>query len=246
MRNLFKNMKTKIRLRLFTAIFASSLLAGCASTQVTSQHQYLGFLPKPRLVVVYDFAVSPDEVELDAGIAELDELIKKTPRTEQERAIGRQVADALATHLVLEIQALGIPAVRGTTNHPAGDDYLLLKGQFISVDEGNLAEREIIGLGMGRTDVKTMTQLYGFVNGKKTLVDEFDVNSESGRKPGMAETMGVGALTGHLAVSAAVSSGAAVGSESFFANVSADASRAAKVIAKQMKQFYIDQGWIKP
>jgi hypothetical protein len=239
-------MKSSALLKWSAAVVAAGLMAGCASTQVTSENQYLGFLPKPRLVVVYDFAVSPDEVELDSGVAKLDELIKNTPRTEQERAIGRQVADALAKHLVSEIQALGIPAVRGTTNSPAGQDYLLVKGQFISVDEGNMAEREIIGLGLGRTDVKTMTQVYGFVKGKKTLVDEFDVNAKSGRKPGMAETMGVGALAGHLAISAAVSGGAAVGSESFFANVDADAARAAKVIAKQMKQFYVDQGWVKP
>ena len=224
----------------------AALLSGCASTQVTSQTQYLGFLTKPQRVLVYDFAVSPEEVDLDSGLAKLDELAKKESRSEQELAIGRQVASAMATNLLKEVQALGIPAIRATKDTPVQTNDLLIKGQFISVDEGNEAERVVIGLGLGRTDVRTLTQVYGFVNGRKSIVDEFDVNAESGRKPGMAETMGVGALTGHLIVSAVASTGVAVGSEAFLANVDADTKRAAKVISQQLKTFYLDQGWVQP
>jgi hypothetical protein len=228
------------------ALVTVAWLAGCASTQVADQSQYLGFLPKPTRVLVYDFAVSPDEVELDSGSAELDKLTRQTPRTQQEREIGRKVAEALSQHLLREIGALGIPVVRATPQGLTGTNDLVLKGQFISINEGSAAERVVIGLGMGRTDVKTMTQVYGFLKGRKMLLDEFDVDAKSGSQPGMAETMGVGALMGHLAVSAAVSGGVAIGSEAFSANVEADVQRAAKVIAQQIKDFYLDQGWVQP
>jgi hypothetical protein len=224
-----------------------ALLTGCASTNVTQDSQYQGFVPQPNRVLIYDFAVSPDEVELDSGISEdIQELIHKEPRTEQERAIGKQVADALAIHLVKEIGALGIPASRASGTSSITNGVLILKGQFISVDEGNQAERVIIGLGLGRTDVRTLVEAYDYNNGNKVLLEKFGVNAKSGDKPGMAETMGVGAIAGHLATSVVVSTGLAVGSEEFTANVDANADRTAKAIAKQLKDLYIGQGWLQP
>jgi hypothetical protein len=224
------------------------LFTGCASTNVTSDGEYEGFLPKPRQVLVYNFAVSPDEVTLDSGVgADIQGLVEKAPpRTDQERAIGRQVADALANHLVTEIQALGLPASRASGPPPAGGNTLEIKGQFISIDEGDQTERVVIGLGLGRTDVKTMTQVYEHRNGTNILVNQFGINARSGDKPGAAETMGAGAVAGHLVVSAVVSSGVAVGSEAFSANVDADAGRTARKIATQLKDLFLTQCWIQP
>ncbi len=241
-------MKKQIFLQLSIGGCVIGLLAGCASTNVTSQSEYEGFLPKPQQVLVYDFAVSPDEVELNSGLgADIQGLVEKAPpRTDQERAIGRQVADAVANHLVTEIQALGLPASRASGPAPAGGNALEVKGQFVSIDEGNQTERVVIGLGLGRTDVKTLTQVYEQRNGTNILVNQFGINAESGDKPGAAETMGAGAVAGHLAVSAVVSSGVAVGSEAFSANVDADAERTAKKIATQLKDLFLTEGWIQP
>ena len=60
----------------------------------------------------------------------------------------------------------------------------------------------------------------------------------------MAETMGVGGLTGHLLVSTVVSGGVHVVSEDIGADVVADADRAAKGIAKQLAGLFAQQGWI--
>jgi hypothetical protein len=240
-----KTMKSKIQLLL--AGFAIAFFAGCAGTKVSMDNEYQGFLPRPSRVLVYDFAVSPDEVELDSGISgDIQELVNKTPRTDQERAIGRQVAAALTTHLVKEIGALGIPAIRASVNVPVAGRALAIKGQLISVDEGNQAERVVIGCGLGRTDVRTLVEAYESNEGKKVLLEKFGVNAKSGDKPGMAETVGVGALAGHLATSAVVSTGLAVGSEGFSANVDADADRTARAIAQQLKIVYIGQGWLQP
>ena len=226
---------------------ALALFSGCASTKVNVDSEYYGFLPRPNRVLVYDFAVSPDEVKLDSGVSgDIQELVKKTPRTDQERAIGKQVADDLAAHLVKEISALGIPAIRASADVPVPGRALAIHGQFISVDEGNQAERVVIGLGLGRTDVRTLVQAYEFNDGKKVLLEEFGVNAKSGSKPGAAETVGVGAIAGHVATAAVVSTGLAVGSEAFSASVDADAERTAKAITKQLKDVYISQGWLQP
>jgi Domain of unknown function (DUF4410) len=239
-----KNRKV-FKLSLLAGLFA--LFTGCASTNVSMDSEHEGFLPKPSRVLVYNFAVSPDEVELDSGISgDIQDLVNTSPRTDQERAIGRQVADALARHLVKEVGALGIPAIRASTNVPIVGRALLIKGQFISVDEGNQAERVVIGFGLGRTDVRTLVEAYEYKAGKKTLLEKFGVYARSGDKPGAAETLGVGALAGHVATAAVGSTGLAVGSEEFMANVDADADRSAKAIARQLKDVYIGQGWLQP
>ncbi len=74
-------------------------------------------------------------------------------------------------------------------------------------------------------------------------MDTIEVDAKSGLTPGMAETMGAGALAGHLLVSAAVSTGVQVVSEKFADTVVADADRAAKGIAKQLSALFAQQGW---
>jgi hypothetical protein len=220
-------------------------LSGCAPTQVNTITQYSGPVPRPSNVLVYNFAVSPDEVQLDQGIsARIEDLVKKTPRTKEEKAVGHAVAEALATHLVKELNAIGVPATRASGRPATLGNAIEIEGQFLSVDEGNRTERVVIGLGAGRTVVKTLTQVYDARSGTRMLVDEFDTDAKSGYKPGMAEMMAVGVLTHHLLVSTLASGGLAVGSEEFFAGVDADARRTAQEVVKQLGQFFVAQGWI--
>jgi hypothetical protein len=228
-----------------TALFALFVVSGCAPTQVNTISQYAGPVPKPNNILVYNFAVSPDEVQLDRGISvKIQDMINKTPRTKEERAVGHTVAEALATHLVKELNAIGVPAMRAYGRPSTMGNDIEIEGQFVSIDEGNRTERVVIGLGAGRTDVKTLTQVYDARYGTRKLVEEFDTDAKSGRKPGMAEMMAVGALTHHLLVSTLVSGGLAAGSEAFMAGVDADARRTAQEIVKQLGQFFVGQGWI--
>ena len=63
-------MKGRIRFGLLT-LMALAVATGCAPTNVTQQSTDMTAkqLAKPTLVLVYDFAVSPDEVKLDTGLS---------------------------------------------------------------------------------------------------------------------------------------------------------------------------------
>ena len=127
---------------------------------------------------------------------------------------------------------------------PAGtQNALLIKGQLVSIDEGNRTERVIIGLGAGRSDVRAQVRVYEVTATGSRLIDQIEVDGKSGLTPGMAETMGAGGLAGHLLVSAVVSGGVHVASEAIGADVVADADRAAKGIAKQLATLFAQQGW---
>ena len=231
------------------ALAGLALLAACTSTQ--SQNETAGeMMAPPQVVIVDTFATSPDEVKLDDGLsADVEEALKAhggTSRTEQEVQAGRQVADAIADKLVVEIRDMGLQAERGSAVPAGTQNAVLIKGQLISIDEGNRTERVIVGLGAGRSDVRAHVQVYDVTPAGSQLIDTIEVDGKSGLTPGMAETMGVGGLTGHLLVSTVASGGLHVVSESIGADVVADADRAAKGIAKQLASVFAEQGWTTP
>ena len=224
-----------------------ALVSACTSTQsqVTTDGQ---ILPRPAAVVVNAFAVSPAEVTLSEGLSsEVRGIVEgqsATPRSEQELQVGHQVADAIANNLVTEIRDLGLAAQRGR-GLPAGmPNAVLVTGQLVSINQGNEAERVAIGLGAGRSDVRAQVQVFELTPTSTRLIDTIEVNAKSGLTPGMAETMGAGALGGHLLVSTLVSGGVQVATETMSDTVVADADRAAKGIAKQLSSLFTQQHWI--
>ncbi len=217
------------------------LITGCTSVNV--MQEYSGPpLPRPEQVLVYDLAVTPEEVKLDRGLSAMAvEGMKSSSRTEQEIEAGHKVAAAVSKHLVKEIQAMGLPSQRAEGPPSEDPDDLSIIGHFLSIDEGNRTERVAIGLGAGRSDVRAEVQLYQH----SEMVEDLETDAKSGRAPGMAETMGAGALGGHLLVSTAVSAGVQTASETMGSTVEADATRTAKSIAKKIKPFFVRQGWIQ-
>jgi hypothetical protein len=231
------------------ALVALAAGFGCASTNLAVTSEYSGApLPRPQRVLVFPFATSPEEVQLDwsptvAGAWKLQGLSTDAEKQRVARAVSR----ATAERLVAKVRALGLPAelALGDVPAPAGPT-LAISGQFLAIDEGNRAERVVIGLGAGRSEVRTAVQVAELFPEGRRLLDSFEIDAKSGMKPGAAETMGAGAVAGHLAVSAAVSAAGAVGAEAFGDDVAADADRTASKVASALQDFFARQGWIAP
>ena len=103
------------------ALAGLAVLAACTSTQGEVETGD-AMLPRPQVVIVERFATSPAEVQLDEGLStEIEQAIKAqagTSRTEQELQAGRQVADAIADKLVIEIQDMGLSAPSAAARCP--------------------------------------------------------------------------------------------------------------------------------
>jgi outer membrane murein-binding lipoprotein Lpp len=232
-------------------ILTGLLLAGCAQTQVQQTSATVGGLPRPDHIFVYDFAVSPQEVELDESLsAEIKQRYdheKASPRTPQELKVGHTVAYVVSEELVKKIQSYGLWAERDLGTIPSQqENTLLIKGQFLSIDEGNRAERVLIGFAAGRTNVQAAVQVYELTSAGEREVDTLKGSGASAEKPGMAEMMGLGALTHHLMASTLVSGTVAGVSEAKFDTVEDDGRRLADKIAADLGQFFVEQGWIPP
>ena len=179
-------------------LFGLVLVSACTSTQ--SQIQTGGqILPRPAAVVVNAFAVSPAEVTLSEGLSsEVRGIVEgqsATPRTEQELQVGHQVADAIANNLVIEIRDLGLPAQRGRGLPSGMQNAVLVTGQLVSIDQGNEAERVVIGLAAGRSDVRAQVQVFELTPTSTRLIDTIEVNAKSGLTTGHGRDHGhAGAL----------------------------------------------------
>jgi len=228
----------------FWAAALASLVMGCAQTKVASVPQPQGTLARPTRVYVYNFVASPDEVQLDTGLtAMIEDLVHKASRTEQEKALGRQVSEALAKHLVTRIRALGYEVTRAAGAPLRDGTVLAIQGQLISVHEGNQTER-VIGLSPGRTNVKTITQVYDIRDGTRTLASEFETDARSRFEPGLTTTSFAGATTGNTPSAAGTEGGVAVVTEAFSLTVDVQADSAAQTIVEKLKKYFIAQGWI--
>src|SRR5262245_27185251 len=126
-----------------SGVFGSVLLliVGCGPASVQRVSGPTGQLPRPDRILVYDFAVTPDEVRLDSGVgSQLVQLFGSTDpgtsRTAEEIKIGHAVANAVAAALVNELNKYGLPAARALGPPTPGGRLLMVKGQFVSIDEG--------------------------------------------------------------------------------------------------------------
>jgi uncharacterized protein DUF4410 len=222
------------------------LLAGCAPTEVETIHEYYGksLLPRPDRVLVYDFAVSANDVKLNSAIgARLANLVTGAQENEEQVKVGRAVAKALAESLVKELDQLGLPVEHASSGTMPTARTVMIHGQFLTIDEGNRLRRMVIGFGVGGTDLRTKVQVYQGMEAAPLLLQEFEANAESSKKPGMGPMVGVGAAATSAAGAAAVSSGVGVATE-FDQTVEGDAKRTAKEVAKPLSQFFAGQGWI--
>jgi len=215
------------------------LEAGCASATVT-RTRGAGPLPKPDVIVVREFAVTPDEVTLDKGVmASAIRDSKGQAPSEEEVEVGHLVADKLATSLVEELCAADIPAVRATSSIRISDTTAILEGQFLTINQGDQTKRVWVGFGLGGSQVRTRMQV---VQGGK-VVAEAETATKSSLKPGMLVSLGSSAAAG-TATSVVVGAAGQGVSEVFLSNVEADAKRTAKEVAKKVREAYKKRGWL--
>ncbi len=237
---------TFMRLALATLTLAAAV--ACSPARVQTTEGYAGpTLPRPDRVIVYDFAIAPDQVRLDQGVgARIKRAVGDQPASAQELQAAGATQAALADALTAELTSYGLPAMRASTGEiPSAGTNLLVQGQIVGIDEGNRTRRVLIGLGAGKSKISADAQLYYVASSASPqLISTFQGSSDSGRAPGVAGTMGLGAVGGRLATSAAVGGAMHGRSEMRRTGDSANATRLADALGKQIGRFAVAQDWI--
>jgi Domain of unknown function (DUF4410) len=225
-------------------LFATLLVAGCASTKVTDRQQLqTGYLPRPGTIWVYDFAASPNEVPANSVLAS-QYAIDVTSQTPQQIAEGRKLGADIAADLVGRIQAMGMPSQRAYADTRPRLNDIVIRGYLISVNKGSAAKRVVIGFGAGGSELKTAVEGYQMTAQGLRKLGSGAVQSGGGKTPGAA----VGAATFAATANPAgliISSGMKIyGEASGRSTIKGRAEATAKEIAKVLKQRFKQQGWI--
>jgi uncharacterized protein DUF4410 len=200
-------------------------------------------LPRPEKILVYDFAVSEQEVKEYQGIMRQQPTIKDP--AERERLLAKEVKDALADELIEGLRSLGFLVERVQRGTVATGNEMLIDGQFLTVDEGNPLHSLVIGFGSGASSVQTQVQVYQAPKARKIM--EFTTQSDSSKMPGAATTMAAGAaVAGGVTAGMVAANAAASGVKTYKSDVARMAADSGDQVARYMSELFAKQGWIRP
>ncbi len=239
-------MHTRIKIiRLIAASAAACALLGCASAKVTERRAHAAGdqLPRPSRIIVHNIAATPADIPPDSPLKGFYDK-RATPQSAKEVDLGRKLGSWVAQELVKEILALGMPAERAGSGPPPGNNDVLIKGAFVSVDKGSRAARMLIGFGAGAAKLETYVAGYQITPQGPRLLGEGQVTAKGGKMPGMIVPVAGGAAMGTAATSAAISGGLNVVQEAGPESMTAAAKRTAKQIAKRLAEAFERYGWL--
>jgi hypothetical protein len=227
-------------------LLALVVFAGCATTEVTSSQQFVNErLPRPVHIWVYDFAATPADVPRDSALAD-PSYRPAQPQTAEEIAAGRQAGAEVAATLVERIRDMGLPAERPSQQTQPQTNDLVIRGYFISLDEGSATKRIAIGFGSGSSQLTTAVEAYQMTATGLRKLGSAKVNAGGSKTPG-SELGVLGFIITANPVGLIVGGGVkAYGEASGRAKVEGRARATAKAIAEELKPQFAQAGWIQP
>jgi hypothetical protein len=167
-------LRAQLAIRLSLAVF---LLTGCAETTLTPTFRASKGLPRPDRVLVFDFAVIPEE----AGVER--QPVSPT-QTEEDVRVGKALARALSTNLVSELRSRGIEADPAGNAGGPGEKTASVKGRFLRSDRSDSTTNVLVGFTLRGRELRTRVQLFQGTGLTVQLVGEGETVTPSGLKPG--------------------------------------------------------------
>lgn len=222
------------------------LIAGCAQTNViTTEEVAESGMRRPERVLIYNFAVSPQDVEENSSIfAKMARNFQDQDQTAEEMQLGREVADALAEELTRKIAALGLNPIRADRNTPLGHSSILITGRFVKIDEGNRLRRNIIGFGLGQSSIDSDVQVLTPSSSGLRELAAFTAHADSGKMPGAAVMGPAGAAAGAGTAAVVATNAVAGGIKSYRSAAAQQAKQLADKITERLSDYFARQGWL--
>jgi len=216
-------------------------LAGCANTG-GMQGAFGGAAPKPKTVLVADFAMSPEVEAIDRGFsARMDRKGINYPILERKRRTLARVNDEIVAATVATLREAGLDAQPGGEEGlTLNDDAAVVSGRLRAGDQGRLAKNQQIGFGGGRGGViADMTMSYFSSGGKKQLL-AFSSDAKGAGKP----PAGKQAAARNAAITTVLTAEKAA-PEKLSPDVEAQARRLGRAAGEKIVAFAKEQGWLE-
>ena len=167
-----------------------------------------------------------------------------TPQTGQDIEEGRKLGAEVAKQLVADLQGMGLPAVREAGQPASRVGDIVIKGSFVSIEEGSAGKRVLVGFGSGASDLRTVVEGYVMTAQGLRKLGGGEEASESGKTPGLVAPLAVAAATANPLGLIVVGAMKLHGEESGSSTLEGRAKSSADEIAAQLKVAAEKQGWI--
>jgi hypothetical protein len=189
----------------------SLLAAGCKSTPSATpgspaapSNAATGADPRP--VAVYDFAFDVADLHADPGLLPGREgpaqRIRGTLHPEEPPARkAERLAALLSETIASELAGLKIPATRHAKDVPWPATGLVVKGEFLQVDEGNRLKRAVVGFGAGATETLAQVEIYDVAQDRSRPILVYGTGAGSKPTPGGVVTMNPYAMAARYVLS---------------------------------------------
>lgn len=225
-------------------LFAVVVLAGCASSSITARQEYEGGrIARPDRIIVHDFAATRADVPAESAIASRY-ADHSTPQTAEQIETGHQLGAQVARELVAEIQDMGLPAVRAAGQPAPRVGDLVIRGYFVSIDEGSAGERVLVGFGAGAADLRTVVEGYQMTRQGLRPLGTGQLESGGSKTPGMLVGIAAVAATGNPVGLIVGGTSKLAGEKRGSETIEGAAQRTAKQIAEKLRVKFQQQGWI--
>ncbi len=230
-------------MRLILVCAVTLLLAGCGSSNVGSSSARFGdtagnAAPRPKLIVVTDFAFSPTLVVIDRNFtARLERKIGAFPTYERKQRTLERVNDEIVATMVATLRDAGLDAEPGSEEGLSlSRASVVVRGSLRPTDPN--AKKNDAGIGGGHTGVTadvTLSDMSRF--GKKQLL-AFSAEPAGGKM-----ATGKAAKAANASMAAALVAGKAA-PEKLSPDVEAVARGFGRAIGDRILDYGRGQGWL--
>jgi hypothetical protein len=249
----------RIITRIVASIVMSAALSTCARLSVSPQaterpdpvRDYQVIETEriiPDWIEVYDFDFSTSSVHEDASPLRrtLDLLLQESASARRDE-VAADTAAVLSVQTVKRLDQMGFSSIRISPDDdvPMPGNNLVVTGRFVDVDEGNALTRIGVGLGAGESTLDTEVRVYRVSHGERAEVLSFTTHADSGRMPGLAESMPLGVfLIGPITVLSTVGDAVSTGQKIYSTKMEYLACETGDQISNYLSQYAADEVWI--
>lgn len=240
-------------------VVLATVLSGCATASVTPQpirppqpavamNAIEAEPTAPSVIEVRDFdfvtsVVTENRSPLNRGI----DLFRRSDADQRQDGIGRDVAEVISKQTDKKLDKTGLNAVRVSRDSDTSmeGNFILVTGRLLNADEGNRFTRVAIGLGAGESRLDTEVHVFRVVNGERAEVLAFTTHANSGKMPGVAESMGFGELfLGPITLIAGIGDAVSSGQKIYVSQIDYLAGETSDQVARYLSQYAATEGWI--
>ena len=233
--------------RRFACLLLTIGLSSCAAAKVANQTQTAPatITARPNQIVIYPFAVSPEQVTLNQSVVQRAyRSVSGEDQTASAQKLATDMASTLCHGVASHLTAKGYRAVcleRGT--HAENNNSLIVDGEFTDISEGNRLRRMVVGFGAGASALDTSVHVYQRTDSSTQPLTDFTTHADSGKMPGAAIMGPAGAAAGASTAVVVGTNAAMGGAKSIRSATGYLADKTATQITDVITQYYSQHGW---